>query len=79
MVETLAVVGTVRLALAPLVARTVTVVPFTAVTTPRTLAKSKPKPPEGRARGLAMSPPSREAARIAPGVRAGRAGAADRR
>jgi hypothetical protein len=34
--------------LEPPVGRTVSVAPLTAVTTPRTLAKSKPKPPEGR-------------------------------
>ncbi len=56
-VEILAVVGTVRVWLEPVVARTVSVAPSTAVTTPRMLAKSKPNPPEGRALGLAPSRP----------------------
>jgi hypothetical protein len=54
--EIRAVVGTVRLSLEPVVGWTVTVVPSTAVTTPRTLPKSNPNPPEGRARGLKSAP-----------------------
>jgi hypothetical protein len=47
-VETVAVLGTVMLWLEPLVGWTVTALPLTVVTAPRTLPKLGVNPPEGR-------------------------------